>query len=142
MHRLDATEELLSKVSLFAGLRQKELHRVASLMTRAQVPAGTTLTRQGTTGHEFIIILDGQAIVSRDGQEIATVSTGDFQGEISLLDGGPRTATVTTTTPTTVMVATRQEFMALLDEAPEIARQMLPALAHRVRAHNAAAHTH
>ena len=69
-------------------------------------------------------------------------STGDFQGEISLLDGGPRTATVTTTTATTVMVATRGEFLALLDEAPEIARQMLPALAHRVRALNAATHTH
>jgi CRP-like cAMP-binding protein len=142
MHRLDATEELLSKVSLFAGLRQKELHRIASLMTRTEVPAGTTLTRQGTIGHEFIIILDGQATVTRDGEEIATVGKGDFQGEISLLDGGPRTATVTTTTTTSVMVATRREFMALLDEAPEIARQMLPALAHRVRAHNAAAHTH
>jgi|SoiMethySBSTD1v2_1073268.scaffolds.fasta_scaffold480002_2 CRP/FNR family cyclic AMP-dependent transcriptional regulator len=142
MHRLDATEELLAKVSLFAGLRPKELHRVASLMTRVEVPAGTTLTRQGTSGHEFIIILGGEAEVTRDGEHIATVTTGDFQGEISLLDGGPRTATVTTTTATTVMVATRGEFLALLDEAPEIARQMLPALAHRVRAHNAAAHTH
>lgn len=73
---------------------------------------------------------------------VADVGPGDFQGEISLLDGGPRTATVTATSPMVIMVATQLEFFALLDRVPTIARQMLPALAHRVRAANDAALTH
>ena len=135
-------DDHLAQVPLFSRLSAKEREQVRSLMTKVDIPAGTVLARQGATGHEFFIILSGSASVDRDGEHLADVGPGDFQGELSLLDGGPRTATVTTTSPTVLMVATQVEFNALLDSAPSIARQMLPALAHRVRLLTADAHTH
>ena len=103
-------------------------------MTSVQVEAGTTLTREGQVGHEMLVIVSGTALVSRGGQQVATVGAGDFQGEISILDGGPRTATVTATTDMEILVATAQEFNALLDASPMVARRILPALARRIRA--------
>jgi CRP/FNR family transcriptional regulator, cyclic AMP receptor protein len=85
-------------------------------------------------GQEFFVIISGSASVDRGGVHLADVGPGDFQGEIALLDGGPRTATVTATTPMKLLVATHREFSSLLDTTPLIARRMLPALAHRVRA--------
>ena len=126
-------DDHLALVPLFSRLSAKEREQVRRLMTEVDVPAGTVLARQGATGHEFFIILSGTASIDRDGEHLADVGPGDFQGEMSLLDGGPRTATVTTTSPMVMMVTSQVEFDALLDSAPSIARQMLPALAHRVR---------
>ena len=138
----DAYEAMLKKVPLFSGLGSKELRHIGGLLTPLDVKVGTTLTREGHAGHEFVIIVEGSASVSRDGVEIATVGAGDFQGEISILDGGPRTATVVATTPMKVLVASHQEFLSLLDESPDIARKMLPALAHRVRSLSGPSHLH
>lgn len=124
----------LGHVPLFARLSEKERRELGDLFTEVEVPAGQVLARQGAVGHEFFLILTGSASVDHDGNHVADVGPGDFQGEISLLDGGPRTATVTATTPMTLLVASHQEFNSLLDRAPTLARQMLPALAHRVRA--------
>lgn len=124
----------LGSVPLFARLSEKERRELGDLFTEVEVPAGQVLARQGAVGHEFFLILAGSASVDHDGNHVADVGPGDFQGEISLLDGGPRTATVTATTPMTLLVASHQEFNSLLDRAPALARQMLPALAHRVRA--------
>lgn len=136
------TEALLAEVPLFAGLAPKEIRHLGGMMTRLDVPAGATITREGQPGRELVIVLDGTATVTRDGTTVAVVGPGDFQGEISLLDGGPRTATVVADTPMRLMVASRQEFTALLDETPAIARKMLPALAARVRSLSESAHTH
>jgi CRP/FNR family transcriptional regulator, cyclic AMP receptor protein len=136
------TEQLLAAVPLFSRLAEREIHRIGDLMTRLDVAAGTPITHEGHTGREFIIILEGTATVTVDGEQVATVGPGDFQGEISLLDGGPRTATVVADTPMRLMVASRDEFVELLDEHPVIARKMLPALAHRIRAISDAHHTH
>lgn len=135
-------EDHLAEVPLFSRLTAKEREQVRSLMTDLDVPAGTVLARQGATGHEFFVILSGTASVDRDGEHLADVGPGDFQGELSLLDGGPRTATVTTTSPMRLMVMSQVEFTTLLETAPMIARQMLPALAHRVRSLAADLHSH
>lgn len=124
----------LGSIPLFSELTAKELGQIRSLMTSVTVGVGTTLTREGQTGHDMFIIVSGNATVSRGGQLLATVGPGDFQGEISLLDGGPRTATVTATTEMELLVATSQEFNAMLDKSPALARRMLPALARRIRA--------
>jgi CRP/FNR family cyclic AMP-dependent transcriptional regulator len=71
--------------------------------------------------------------VERDGQRLNTLGTGDFFGEIALIDGGPRTATVTTEEPTRLLVITHREFHSMMDEFPEVAAQVLNALAHRIR---------
>jgi CRP/FNR family transcriptional regulator, cyclic AMP receptor protein len=124
----------LAGVPLFSRLSDKEREQVRSLMTETTVSSGTILAREGAIGQEFFIIVSGTAKVERGGNHLADVGPGDFQGEMSLLDGGPRTATVTATSDMTIMVATQREFSSLLDAAPMIARQMLPALAQRVRA--------
>ncbi len=127
-------DDHLAGVPLFARMSTKERLELGNLFTEVEVPAGTVLAKQGSTGHEFFLILSGTAAVDRDGHHVADVGAGSFQGEISLLDGGPRTATVTASTAMTMLVASHQEFNSLLDRAPTLARQMLPALAHRVRA--------
>ena len=130
----NSIDGLLAEVPLFSRLSTKEREQVRSLMTETTVSAGTVLAREGAIGQEFFIILTGTAKVERGGTHLADVGPGDFQGEMSLLDGGPRTATVTATSDMTIMVATQREFSSLLDAAPMIGRQMLPALAQRVRA--------
>ncbi len=131
----------LSSIPLFAELTEKELKAVDKLTTEIAVPAGTVLAREGQIGHELVVIVSGTASVTRAGHEIAKVGPGDFQGEVSILDNGPRTATVTAITDMQILVASSQEFNALLDKSPVIARRMLPVLARRLRAISLA-HTH
>jgi CRP/FNR family transcriptional regulator, cyclic AMP receptor protein len=133
MNYKTSIDEHLAKVPLFAGLSGHERREVAGLLTDVNVAMGQQLVKEGAGGHEFFIILSGTAEVTRDGVHVADVGPGDFQGEISLLDGGPRTATVIATSPMTIMVANEREFSALLDRVPTVARKMLPALAHRIR---------
>jgi CRP/FNR family transcriptional regulator, cyclic AMP receptor protein len=142
MNRKSTDVDHLAHVPIFAGLSDKERHMIRGLLTEVTVEPGKVLARQGSIGHEFFIIVSGSASVDRDGEHLADVGPGDFQGEISLLDAGPRTATVTASTPLTMLVASHQEFNALLDRTPEIARQMLPAIAHRVRSLSHDSHTH
>jgi CRP/FNR family transcriptional regulator, cyclic AMP receptor protein len=134
MNHRHEVDEQLAKVPLFSRLGPKEIQAVRSLLSEVEVQPGHVLARQGTHGSQFFIIVKGTAAVERDGVHVADVGPGDFQGEISLLDGGPRTATVTATSPMTIMVATANEFQSMLDTTPSVARQMLPAMAHRLRA--------
>src|ERR1700712_442647 len=99
MHHKTVIDEQISHVPLFASLGRKEQAAVHGLLTEATLPAGYVLAQQGTHGSEFFVIVSGTASVERDGIHVADVGPGDFQGEISLLDGGPRTATVIATTP-------------------------------------------
>ena len=132
--RSNRADNPLSHVPIFAGLGAEELDDVRGLLTEVGIDAGTVLVRQGSHVNEFFVIESGTARVERDGVEIAEVGPGDFQGEIALLDGGARTATVTASTAMTILVATHAEFNGLLDRAPTIARQMLPTLVARLRA--------
>jgi CRP/FNR family transcriptional regulator, cyclic AMP receptor protein len=128
-----ALDDHLSNVPLFSNMSLKEREAVRALLSEVDVPTGARLAREGAIGHEFFIIVSGTASVEHDGVHVADVGPGDYQGELSLLDGGRRTATITATSPMIVMVASQQEFNTLLDEHPTIARRMLPALAARVR---------
>jgi CRP-like cAMP-binding protein len=130
---VDEKIRLLSRVPLFAGLGQRELDEVGRLADRVDVTAGRALTRQGETAEEFFVLVHGTARVERDGQTVATLHDGDFLGEIALVDGKPRTATVTTETPSELLVVGHREFHSLLDEFPSIQRTVLRVLAERVR---------
>ena len=87
----------------------------------------------GEPGHEFFVLLEGEADVTKDGQSINTLRAGDFFGEIALVEDTPRTATVTATTPVRMLVITDRAFKRLLDEQPELQRKVLVALAERVK---------
>jgi CRP-like cAMP-binding protein len=134
MRRHDLITERLAQVPMFAACSTRELHHVSRLATEIHVEAGRELTVEGRAGHEFLIVLDGRATVRAGGVAVATLTAGDYFGEIALLDDGPRTATVVAETPMTLAVVGQREFSALLDEVPGLARQVLRGLAHRLRA--------
>jgi CRP-like cAMP-binding protein len=129
----DRKLDLLRRVPLFAGLRDADLTQIERLADEVDVPSATSLTREGQFGHEFFVIVEGRVRVERDGRKINELGPGDFVGEIALIDGRPRTATVTTEAPTRLLVLAHREFRTLLDSFPQIERQVLVALAHRVR---------
>jgi CRP-like cAMP-binding protein len=129
----DEKLELLRHVPLLAGCDKRGLQEIGSLADEVDVPAGKTLMREGESGSEFFIIVDGTVGVDRGGQRIRTLGPGDFFGEIALVDGGPRTATATTETASRLLVLAHREFHSLLDRHPKIQAAVLNALAQRVR---------
>ena len=100
------------------------------------------MLQQDAVGHELFVILEGSATVSRNGRKITTLGPGAFVGEMSLLDKGPRVATVKADTDVRLLVLTQQEFLGLIDEVPGIARKFLTAMASRLREADARAFTH
>ena len=90
------------------------------------------LCTEGEIGHEFFVIVDGKVKITRKGRRIATRGSGDFVGEIALLEEMPRTATVTAETPLRLFVLTSRDFRHLLDENPSVERKVLRALARRL----------
>lgn len=133
MRRADQRVVLLGQVQLFSKCSKKELRRVASLATPVEVEEGEVLTREGQPGSELFAIASGSARVTLRGSEIATLLPGDAFGEMALLDGGPRAATVTASTPMSVYVLGPREFSTLLQDVPQIGRKILKALAQRLR---------
>jgi CRP/FNR family cyclic AMP-dependent transcriptional regulator len=129
----DRKIELLRRVPLFAGLRDNDLNEVGRLTDEVDVPANTALTREGRIGHEFFVILSGRVRVEHDGRTINSLGPGDFLGEIALVDGRPRSATVTTEEPTRLLVLAHREFTSLLDSYPSIRAPVMRALAERLR---------
>jgi CRP-like cAMP-binding protein len=123
----------LAAVPLFAACSRKELQRIAKASDQSELEAGRVLTRQGETGREAFVIVEGEAKVERNGKKIATLGPGSCIGELSLLDKGPRTATVTALTPLTVLVLGPREFSGVLEEVPGLSHKLLAALASKVR---------
>ena len=122
-------DEMLAKVPLFEGLTNKELREVSSLAARMNLRAGRELTRQGSIGHEFLIVLEGSVDVLIDGVVVASPASGQCYGEIALLDDRPRTATVVARTDVTVDIIGRREFTDMLERQPQIAARLRDAIA-------------
>ena len=129
----DTKLELLRRVPLFSGLDRSGLGQVAKLADEVEVAPGAVLTREGETGHEFFVVVDGRVRVEQGGQLVNTLAAGDFLGEISLVDGGPRSATATSEGPARLLVIGHREFHSLMAGFPRIQLQILQALAERVR---------
>ena len=121
-HRVDAKVELLKRVPLFAGLAANELDAVAAAAEESRVPVGETLLSQEEPGREVVVLLDGAATVERDGQTVGTVRSGDVVGEIGVLTRMSRTATVTTTMPSHLLVIPADAFRSLMDMIPALAK--------------------
>ncbi len=130
---MDTKTAMLARVPLFATLGRSGLDEVASLCDEVDVAAGTVLMRQDDRAGEFFVIIDGSVEVTRDGAPLRTMGPGDFLGEIAMVDGGPRTATATTTAPCRLLVLTRQEFHTLMADQADVRMAVLQALAERVR---------
>ena len=125
--------ELLGGIELFAECNKTELGRVASLTTEHRREAGALLTTQGAPGLEAFVIVEGEASVTRNDRTVAKLGPGSLFGELALLDGDRRTATVVAETDVRLLVLSRREFSSLLDAAPSIGRKIIFQLGRRLR---------
>jgi CRP/FNR family transcriptional regulator, cyclic AMP receptor protein len=129
----DTKAAALARCPFFAGLSRNELLELAKVTEDMEVDEGKVLTREGQSGSEFFVIIEGRVSVTKDGQEVRTLGPGEFFGEIALLEDTPRTATVAATTPLRFFVLTRQAFRSMLANQPEIEEKVVAALQERVR---------
>jgi CRP-like cAMP-binding protein len=130
--RKNAKIELIKSVPLFARCSKRELTDIASLADELDLEADRTLTKQGASGHEFVVIAEGAADVVRNGKRVNTLRSGDFLGEIALITQSPRTATVKTTEPSRLLVINAADFRRLLRRTPSIQEKVMEALADRL----------
>jgi CRP-like cAMP-binding protein len=128
----DAKLEMLAGVPLFTQLGKRELQRVGQLADVLDRPAGRTLMRQGESGSEAMVIVTGRARVERDGRVVNEIGPGAVIGEMALLSGRPRVATVTLLTDAELLLLARREFQALMDEMPSVRSQVMECLAMRL----------
>jgi len=125
--------DLLKKVHLFSNLSQRHLGEIAKHADQVQVEKGRVLVQQGKIGWEFIFIVEGKARVEKDGNVIRQLSKGDFFGEISLIDGEPRTSSVIAETNMTLLIVHKPSFDHLLDAIPGLQRKILISLCQYLR---------
>ena len=144
MARKDSKLEQLGRVPMFSALNKRELQTVGRASEEITVPAGKVLCTEGTAGHEFYLILSGTAAVKKGKaqKKVATLGPGKCFGEISLLDRGPRNATVVAESDLDVLVLGQREFSGVLDEVPGVAHKLLAYMATRLRESDAKAYSH
>jgi CRP/FNR family cyclic AMP-dependent transcriptional regulator len=125
--------DLLKKVPLFSNLSQRHLGEIGKHADQVQLERGRVLVQQGKTGLEFIFIVEGKARVEKNGKVIRRLSGGDFFGEISLIDGEPRTSSVIAETDMTLLIVHKPSFDHLLEDIPGLQRKILISLCQYIR---------
>jgi CRP-like cAMP-binding protein len=115
-------------------MTDRSIEAIAGLAEESDFPSGSVLVREGDPGETFMVIVDGRASVDRGGERIREMSAGEFLGEISLIDHGPRTATVTAVEPIRALVVRCDGFDRLMNEFPVVRNDILSALTQRIRA--------
>ena len=133
MARKDDKLDQLGRMWLFSACSKRDLQLIGRASDEVTVEKGKQLTEEGRPGHEFYLILDGQAVVKAKGKKVATLGAGEYFGELSLLHKGPRNATVTAESDLRLLVLGQREFNGLLDEVPGLAHKVLRTMATRLR---------
>jgi CRP-like cAMP-binding protein len=134
----DARVARLKAVPLFAHCTPKQIQFIVTQVEDMDFPVGRVLCREGQSGGDFFLLIEGAADVTRTGRRIAKMVPGDFFGEIAVIDGGPRTATVTTTEPTHCLVLGPRQFQNVVHQNVDIAHSVMKALTLRLREAGAA----
>ena len=125
----------LGKCRLFEDLTKAELKKVADRMAEDHFPGKTRILKEGEEGMGFFfVVLDGSATVVQHGKEVAVLKQGDFFGEVTSLNGGPRTASVKTNEPLWVMRLTDSNFRPFLEEFPKVTFRILERVLMRFQA--------
>ena len=127
------TTQLLARARLFAGVDADGLERIAARVTELDVPAERVIARQGEIGTGFFVVVEGMVRVSRDGAVLARLGPGEFFGELSVLDGGPRIAQVSAEEPTRGLALASWDFERVLRDQPGVALSVLRVVAGRLR---------
>jgi CRP-like cAMP-binding protein len=125
-------EELIRQVPLFARCSKQDVKQIAQIADEIDLKEGTEMTREGSPGREFFVLLEGTAEVERGGEKVNALGPGEFFGEIALISEEPRTATVRASSPVRALVVTARSFRRLLDETPEIKTSVMQAMADRL----------
>jgi CRP-like cAMP-binding protein len=125
--------EQLRSVPLFRDFSDEELGHVAQVTKRVEFPEGRTVANQGEVGVGFHLIIEGSADVIQDGETIGHLKPGEYFGEISLIDGGTRSASVTTTAPTTTLSIAAWDFSRLIDHSNAMMKKLLIGLCQMLR---------
>jgi CRP/FNR family transcriptional regulator, cyclic AMP receptor protein len=123
----------LRAIPLFSAMSDASIEIIAEIVRAASYPAGTYLIREGEPGESFLIIREGRATVQQGGRTLRELRAGDFLGEIALIDGGPRTASVSAVEPVEALVIDRTGFSRLMNDFPEIRFDLVSALTQRLR---------
>jgi CRP/FNR family transcriptional regulator/CRP/FNR family cyclic AMP-dependent transcriptional regulator len=126
-------EKALARAPLFAGLSGRDRRAIAKVSGIVRYREDTEVVKEGARGSVFFVILEGRAKVQRNGRTIGRLRRGDFFGEMSLLDGEPRNATVITEAPSTFLTVAARDFHRLLEREPKLAVRMLQVMAGRIR---------
>jgi CRP/FNR family transcriptional regulator, cyclic AMP receptor protein len=137
----DAKMDQLSRLPLFEGCSQRQLREVARITEVRELPEAAVLARSGEAGHEFFMLLDGRVRIDVSSRKRSYLGPGEFFGEMSLLDGGPRSATVVAETGVRLLVINRRDFSLLLAKVPDLTRHLLVVLSRRVRQADKALHS-
>ena len=133
MARGDSHLDKLAEVPLFSACSRKDLQRIAKASDEVEVKSGRVLVDQGKTGHEFFLILDGEATVRANNRKVASLSAGNYFGELALLSREPRDASVTADRDMKLLILGQREFTGLLDTIPGLASKILAIMAKRLR---------
>jgi len=128
LHRRSQKIDLLKKVPLFSTLSKRHLNEIGKHADQVSIKAGNVLAQQGRTGREFVFIVEGKAQVKKDGKVIRHLSSGEFFGEISLIDGEPQTATVIAETDMTILLVNSKSFDHLLNTVPGLQKKNMVSL--------------
>ena len=123
----------LAGVPLFAGFSKRHLQRLAAQTDEVRFAPGERIVEEGNPGETLFVMLEGQAKVMRDGKVRTRLVPGDFFGEVSVLDGGPRTATVVAETPVAALRLFRRTVLELVGSEPQLGVALLSGIAHRIR---------
>lgn len=124
--------DLIHKVPLFSRCSRTDVKAIAKLADEIDLRKGKEMTREGSPGREFFVLLEGTADVKKNGRKVNTLRPGDFFGEIALVSREPRTATVVATSPVRALVITDRSFRRLLDESPQVKTKVMEAMAERL----------
>ena len=131
---MTTTAEALRAIPLFSGMSDRSIEIIEEIVREQSFPAGAALVREGEPGESFMIIRTGSATVDQGGRPLRQLGSGDFLGEIALVDGGSRTATVTADEPIEALVIDRPGFSRLMNDFPVIRFDLVNALTQRLRA--------
>lgn len=122
----------LKSVPLFDSLSKKELELVLRQADHLRFPPRQTVVREGTTGEEVWMVIEGELSVHRGGEEVARLTPGDYFGELAVIDARPRDASIIAETPVELLVIGRRRFWSLIEGSPTLLRKLLVDLARRL----------
>ena len=128
--------DVLQDIPLFSTLSKRQVRRIANLARPQRFAESSTIVKKGQRGETFFVILDGEATLSVPKGKTSVLRAGDWFGELALLDGGPRSATVTARSPLLAMRIARRPFLKLVASDSELALGLLRGMSERLRAAN------